>query len=188
MSNLGLNAWLLSTVLKWEVKGKELKSLPWLLPYFAALLNNPQLHLLSPLTLIPSSAFASWFTWFFHVTSTLKSGAVMFFTLVQSCLGWFHLPSLQNSWKTPHRTPRSASFMDHPLKIAFWQVTTALNVSHLCVPYLFTIGKLLQVSPPSFLSFLTKPFPPILHQLKLQSTPAIRVGVLAYIFYEVTGP
>ena len=126
---------------------------------------------MSPLLLIPSSAFASWFTWFFHVTSTLKSGANLCFSLGFSHV-WDDFTSLP---RVPEGhcpgLPRSASFMDHPLKLAFWQVTTALRVSHSCVPLLIYNRKIATSEPTLFLSFVRKPFPPILHQLKLQSTP-----------------
>ena len=82
--------------------------------------------------LIPSSAFASWFTCFFHVTSALKSGAKLCFSLGLNHV-WDDFTSFP--WVPGGHRPglrRSAPFMDHPLKIVLDKLQLHW-VSHLCV-------------------------------------------------------
>lgn len=53
--------------------------------------------------------------------------------------------------------------------------------------FLFTIGKLLQMNPPSPIYEKTSLSYIASAEIPISSLP-LRVGILAYIFYKVTGP
>lgn len=125
------------------------------------------------------SAFASWFTRFFHVTLNSKVWCeVNFFTWVQTCLDAFLLcvpgGHSQNSQGVLHS-------WDQPLKTAFWQVANALRMGDSNVPFPIYIKKIV-VSEPTFFHLWENYFFLLLHQPKLQSAPC-HLGLVSWQTY-----